>query len=64
MIGKLRAADVKEMDPGTRLFRRILGTDEKIECEIVTGASTKLLRDVETGRKWPIWDYKHMELEA
>ncbi len=64
MFGKLRAADVKEMDPGTRLHRRILGTDEKIECEIVTGASTKLLRDVETGRKWPIWDYRHMELEA
>ena len=64
MIGKFRAADVKEMDPGTRLYRRVVGTDEKIECEIITGVSTKLLRDIKTGRKWPIWDYKHMMLEV
>lgn len=56
----MKAAEIKELLPGTRLFRVING--EMIECEIVQAATTKLLRDVETGRRWPIWDFKHMEV--
>lgn len=60
----MKASEIKDLETGTRVFRRIKNTGEVIECEIIDGVSTKMLRDVKTGRKWPIWDYRHMVLEV
>lgn len=60
----MKASEIKDLEAGTRVFRRIKNTGEVIECEIIDGVSTKMLRDVKTGRKWPIWDYRHMVLEV
>ena len=58
----MKANEIRELLPGTRLFRKVKPDGEMIECEVIEAATTKLLRDVRTGRKWPIWDYKNMEL--
>lgn len=58
----LKAEEIKELLPGTKLFRRVLPDGKMIECEVIQSGTTKLLRDTDTGRKWPIWDFKHMEV--
>lgn len=58
----MKAAEIKELLPGTRLFRKVNPDGDMFECEVIQSGTVKLLQDVGTGRKWPIWDYKHMEI--